>query len=90
MRLSLLAPLGIVAFLGIAAIDPPDANAQDRGRTTVSTPRGTAVMTRRPRRAAVVHRGPRRMAFLKGMRGARGAAICRTVIVNGVRVRRCR
>ena len=89
MRLSLLAPLGIAAFLGIMASDPPDANAQ--ARTIVSSPRGTAVITRRPSRMAFVRRGPRRLAFLRrGTLGARGAVICRTVIVNGVRVRRCR
>ena len=90
MRLSLVAPLGIAAFLGIMAIDPPDASAQARGKTVVSTPRGSAVITRRPRRVAIVRRGPRRVAFFRGVPGARGAVICRTVIVNGVRVRRCR
>jgi hypothetical protein len=89
MRLSLLAALGIAAFLGIAAIGTPDANAQVRG-TIVSSPRGAAVVTRRPRRVAIVRRGPRRLALVSRLRGARGAAICRTVIVNGVRVRRCR
>jgi hypothetical protein len=80
MRLSLLASLGIAAFLGVIAIDPPDASAQTRGTTIVSSPRGTAVITRRARR----------LAWLRGIRGARGAVICRSVIVNGVRVRRCR
>jgi hypothetical protein len=80
MRLCFLAPLSIVAFLGIMAIDPPYASAQTRGTTIVSSPRGTAVITRRARR----------LAFWRGLRGARGAVICRTVIVNGVRVRRCR
>lgn len=87
MRLSLLVPLGIAAFLGIMSIDTPDANALVRSRTVVSGPRGAAVVTR----------GPRRMAMTRGLRGARGAVIvrrpglraCRTVIVNGVRVRRC-
>ncbi len=80
MRLSLFASLGIAAFLGVMAIDPPDANALARGTTIVSSPRGTTVITRRPRR----------LGLLRGIRGARGAVICRTVIVNGVRVRRCR
>lgn len=85
MRLSLLASLGIAAFLGIMAIDAPDANAVTRSRTVVSSPRGAAVVTRRSRRVATV----------RGQRGARGAVIvsrpraCRTVIVNGVRMRRC-
>ena len=91
MRLSLLAPLGIAALLGIMSIDTPAANAQIGRSTIVSSPRGTAVMTRRPgRRVVIVRRGPRRLAFVGGLRGARGAVICRTVIVNGVRVRRCR
>jgi hypothetical protein len=80
MRLCLLAPLGIAALLGVMAIDPPDARAQARETTIVSSPRGTAVITRPSRRTAL----------WRGMRGARGAVICRTVIVNGVRVRRCR
>ncbi len=89
MRLSLLAPLGIAAFLGIVAIGAPDANAQARGSTVVSTPRGTTVVTRRPRRAAFIRRMNRRLALAR-LRGARGAVICRTAVVNGVRVRRCR
>jgi hypothetical protein len=90
MRLSSITALGIAAFLGIMAVDPPDANAQVRGRTVVSSPRGTAVISRRPGRVTVVKR-PRHLA-MRGWRwrGARGAVICRTVIVNGVRVRRCR
>jgi hypothetical protein len=87
MRLSLLVPLGIAAFSGIMSIDTPDANALTRSTTVVSGPRGTAVVTRRPRRVAVIG----------GLRGARGAVVvsrpglrtCRTVIVNGVRTRRC-
>lgn len=90
MRLSLLAPLGIATFLGLVAIAPPDANAEARGTAVVSSPRGAAVITRRPGRVAVVRRGPRRLATVTGIRGARGAVICRTRIVNGVRVTRCR
>jgi hypothetical protein len=84
MRLSLIPALGIAAFLGTMAVDNPDANALAR-RTIVSNPRGTVVVTKRPGRVA-----------MRGFRRARGAVIvsrpgraCRTVIVNGVRVRRC-
>ncbi len=84
MRFSLIPVLGIAAFLGIMAVDNPDANALTR-RTIVSSPRGTAVITKRPGRVA-----------MRRIRGARGAVIvsrpgrvCRTVIANGVRVRRC-
>ena len=122
MRLSLLASLGIAAFLGVVATATPDANAQAR-RTIMSSPGGTTVVTRRPGRMSVM-RSPRRVAAVRGLRGARGAVIvrrpglrgargavivrrpglrgargaaivsrpglrCRTVIVNGVRVRRC-
>jgi hypothetical protein len=87
MRLSVLAALGITAFLGVMAIDVPDANALVRSRTVVSGPRGTAVVGRSfgMRRAAVV-RGARGAAVV---RGPRGAVACRWVMVNGVRVRRC-
>jgi hypothetical protein len=81
MRLSLLTSLGLAAFLGIMATDTPDANALAR-RTVVSTPGRTAVITTRtPRRFAMVNRSR--------WRSARGAVICRTRIINGVRVRRC-
>jgi hypothetical protein len=95
MRLSLLASLGIAAFLGLMAMATPDAQA--RRTTIVSSPRGTTVVTRRPGRVAAVRlRGARGQAIR--LRGARGAVIttsrpgltCRTVIANGVRVRRCR
>jgi hypothetical protein len=86
MRLSLLTALGIAALSGMMAVDVPDANALVRSRTIVSTPRGSAVITRRPR-----------LAVAGRLRGARGQVIvrrpgliCRSVIVNGVRVRRCR
>jgi hypothetical protein len=94
MRLSLITSLGLAAFLGIMAMDTTDANAQVR-RTVVSTPgRTTVVTTRRPRvamarrsRVAMVRRP--RVAMVSRWRGARGAVICRTRIINGVRVRRC-
>lgn len=88
MRLYVLAALGIAASLGIMAIDAPDANALARSTTVVSGPRGTAVVSR--------SRGMRSAAIVRGARGTavvsrpRGAAVCRSVIVNGVRVRRCR
>jgi hypothetical protein len=78
MRLSLLTSLGLAAFLGIMAMDAPDANALVRRGTVVRTPGRTVVVTRRPR-----------VAMVNRWRGARGAVICRTRIINGVRVRRC-
>jgi hypothetical protein len=80
MRFSLMPALGIATLLGIVAVDTPDANAQAGRKTIVSSPRGTAVIARRPGRVTVA----------RGWRAARGAAICRTRIVNGVRVTRCR
>jgi hypothetical protein len=78
MRLSLLTSLSLAAFLGIMAMDAPDASALVR-RTVVSEPSRTAVITtRRPR-----------VAMTRRLRGARGSVICRTRIINGVRVRRC-
>jgi hypothetical protein len=92
-RLSLIPALGIAAFLGMMAVDNPDANALAR-RTIVSSPRGTAVITRRPGRVAMIRRRGR--LAMRGIRGARGAVIvsrpgrtCRIVIANGIRVRRC-
>jgi hypothetical protein len=84
MRLSVFAALGITAFLGIMTTDAPDANAAARRTTVISGPRGTAVV-RGARGTAIVSR-PRGAAIV---RGARGAVVCRSVIVNGVRVRRC-
>jgi len=81
MRLSVFAALGITAFLGIMTTDVPDANAAARRTTVISGPRGTAVVSRS--RGTAVVRG----AAI--VRGARGAVVCRSVIVNGVRVRRC-
>jgi hypothetical protein len=86
MRLSLLTSLGLAAFLGIMAVDTPDANAV-ASRTVVSTPgRTTVVNTKRPR-VAMVRRS--RVAMARRARLARGAVVCRTRIINGVRVRRC-
>jgi hypothetical protein len=75
MRLSVLAALGITAFLGIMTIDSPDANALARRTTVVSGPRGTAVVSpsRGIRTATVGRRG--RNAVV--VRGARGAVIMR-------------
>lgn len=98
MRLSLVTALGIAAFLGIVAIDAPDANAQARRAGIAGGANRTAFVAGRAHRAAFV-RGGRRTAFVgrrgrvafatRGLRGARGAVVCRTVWVNGVRVRRC-
>jgi hypothetical protein len=84
MRLSVLAALGITAFLGIMTIGAPDANAIARSTTVVSGPRGTAAVSRSRgmRGAAIVRRG-RGAAVVSGARGAavvsgaRGAAIVR-------------
>jgi hypothetical protein len=82
MRLSLLAPFGIAALLGVgtAAMDAPDANALARKTTVVETPSGTTVVKRTR---------PSRLALARRWHGARGSVICRTDIVNGVRVHRC-
>jgi hypothetical protein len=89
MRLSLLAFLGLAAFVGIMAFDTPNADA----RTVINSPRGTTVVTGRTGRVAVVRRPFRRFAVVKGVpRGARGAVIVRRpgVIVRrpGISVRR--
>jgi hypothetical protein len=80
MRLSLITALGIAAFLGIVAVDTPNANAVARSTTIAGGASRTAFAARRTHRVAVMRRG---------LRGARGAVACRTTIVNGVRVRRC-
>src|SRR6266403_26441 len=77
MRLSALAALGVTAFLGIMAIDVPNANAAVRDTSIVSGPRGTAVVNR-----------TRGATILRGRRGARGAVIMsspRRTIVRGRR-----
>jgi len=137
MRLSVLAALGVTAFLGIMTVNAPNANAVVRDTSIVSGPRGTAVVNRtrgatilkgrrgttivsglRGARDAVIMSSPRRTivrsrrgttivsrtpaargaVIVKGRRGtaimsrrlgARGAAVCRSVIVNGVRKLRC-
>src|SRR5712675_1145422 len=74
MRLSVLAALGVTAFLGIATIDAPNANAAVRDTSIVSGPRGTAVMNRT--RGATILKGRRGTAVVsRGLRGARGAVI---------------
>jgi hypothetical protein len=88
MRLSVLAALGITAFLGSIAIDAPNANAVVRDTSVVSSPRGTAVVTRA--RGATIVKGRRGTAVVsRGLRGARGAVIMRsprsTAIVRGRR-----
>jgi hypothetical protein len=76
MRLSVLAALGVTAFLGIMAIDPPDANALSRRTTVVSSPRGTAIVSRtRGARGAVTVRGRRGTMIASRRLGARGAII---------------
>src|SRR6266852_5825698 len=88
MRLSVLAALGVTAFLGIATIDAPNANAAVRDTSIVSGPRGTAVVNRT--RGATIVRGRRGTAVVsRGLRGARGAVIMSrprsTTIVRGRR-----
>src|SRR5262249_28317289 len=88
MRLSVLAALGVTAFLGIMAIDAPNANAVVRDTSMVSGPRGTAVINRS--RGATIMRGRRGTAVVsRGLRGARGAVIMssprRTAIVRSRR-----
>src|SRR6266481_372438 len=87
MRLSALAALGVTAFLGIMAIDVPNANAAVRDTSIVSGPRGTAVVNRT--RGATILRGRRGTAVVsRGLRGARGAVIMsspRRTIVRGRR-----
>src|SRR6267154_3534247 len=74
MRLSVLAALGVTAFLGIMTIDAPNANAVVRDTSIVSGPRGTAVMNRT--RGATILKGRRGTAVVsRGLRGARGAVI---------------
>jgi hypothetical protein len=90
MRLSLITALGLAAFLGMTAVDTPDANAQARQGAVVGGTSRPAIATRRHRPAIATRRHHRVAMVRKGWRGARGAVTCRTVILsNGVRVRRC-
>src|SRR5216684_4344006 len=82
MRLSVLAALGVTAFLGIMTIDAPNANAVERDTSVVSGPRGTAVVNRtrgativKGRRGTAVVSRTRGTAVVRGPRGARGAVI---------------
>src|SRR5229473_3363869 len=89
MRLSVLAALGVTAFLGIATIDAPNANAAVRDTSIVSGPRGTAVVNRlRGARGAVIMSSPRR-TIVRGRRGttivSRTPAARGAVIVKGRR-----
>ena len=71
MRLSVLAALGLTAFLGIMTIDAPDANAIARGTAVVSGPRGTAVVSRsRGTRTATIMRRGRGTTVVTGDRKA--------------------
>jgi hypothetical protein len=95
MRLSVLAALGVTAFLGIATIDAPNANAAVRDTSIVSGPRGTAVVNRtrgatilKGRRGTAVVGRTRGTTVVSGLRGARGAVIMsspRRTIVRGRR-----
>src|SRR5216684_3977707 len=83
MRLSVLAALGVTAFLGIATIDAPNANAAVRDTSIVRGRRGTTIVSRTPAaRGAVIVKGRRGTAIMSRRLGARGAAVCRSVIVN--------
>src|SRR5215469_5101338 len=86
MRLSVLAVLGVTAFLGMMAIDPPDANALTRRTTVVSGPRGAATVRRS--RGATIVRGRRGTAIVSRMPGARGAVITSSPRGTIVRSRR--
>src|SRR5258708_21493756 len=87
MRLSVLAALGVTAFLGIMTVNAPNANAVVRDTSIVSGPRGTAVVNRT--RGATILKGRRGTAVVsRGLRGARGAVIMsspRRTIVRGRR-----
>jgi len=83
MRLSVLAALGITAFLGIMTINPPDANAQTRRTTVVSSPRSAVIVSRprgmrtavvRPRGAVIMGR-PRSTVIVSRPRGVRTAVV---------------
>ena len=74
MRLSVLAAVGVTAFLGIMTVNAPNANAVVRDTSIVSGPRGTAVVNRT--RGATILKGRRGTAVVsRGLRGARGAVI---------------
>jgi len=74
MRLSVLAAVGVTAFLGIMTVNAPNANAAVRDTSIVSGPRGTAVVNRT--RGATILKGRRGTAVVsRGLRGARGAVI---------------
>src|SRR5258708_16526639 len=75
MRLSVLAALGVTAFLGIMTIDAPNANAVVRDTSIVSGPRGTAVVNRT--RGATILKGRRGTAVVGRTRG--------TTAVSGLR-----
>jgi hypothetical protein len=75
MRLSVLAAVGITAFLGIVTIDPPDANALARRTTVVSGPRGTTAVSRSRGMRTTVVSGSRGTAIVRRPLGARGAVI---------------
>ena len=88
MRLSVLAALGVTAFLGIATIDAPNANAAVRDTSIVSGPRGTAVMNRtrgatilKGRRGTAVVGRTRGTTVVSGLPAARGATIVRGILI---------
>jgi len=93
MRLSSIAALGVAALLGFSAVSGDDASAFPRrsmgmGRTTMVGGRHMAMRGSglRGARGAVVWR---RGGIRRGGFGWRGAVACRTVWVNGIRMRRC-
>lgn len=73
MRLLLIAAFAVVTFTATVAIEMTEANA--------------AVCARGVRGAACA--GPRGAVAVRRPVAVRPAAACRTVIVNGVAVRRC-
>src|SRR5260370_38427385 len=71
MRLSVLAALGVTAFLGIMTIDAPKANAAVLDTSIVSGPQGTALVNR-----------TRGGTILKGRRGNAGVGRRATQVVS--------
>ena len=98
MRFLSISAFGMAAVLGLAAIGAGDANAVPS--------RGTPGVTRAAVVAGPGRVGARNMRGIRNARAsvawrsgwnrrgnwrrARGAVACRTIWVNGVRVRRCR
>jgi hypothetical protein len=89
MRLFVLALLGFAGFVGIVITDSTDANAvvcaRGVARAGCAGAHGTAVVHRPVGGAAVVGGA----ATVGGATVVRPGVACRSVMVNGARVRRC-